>query len=216
MLGLIIKDFLIQKRILYLSAAYSLVFLMFLKTDTPMIGLFMGWSIIWFNLSSRTFALDEKNKSETILNSLPLSKVEIIVARYLSSLAFLVYATLTMSVVYLLGMRLTGLRHSNGMSMFSMMAIGLVVFSVQAGCLYPIHFRFGYLKSMYAIYLIFFIPFLSIPLLKMLSPGLKTDLAKFLLYSSDITRISLALFFSAALIGSSILVSLRLYRSREF
>ncbi|MES9697978.1 ABC-2 transporter permease [Bacillus sp. JJ927] len=71
--------------------------------------------LITISSSMILIAMDEKNKSDVIINSLPVRRKDIIIARYISSAIFIVGGMLsTMLVVFLIrGITVIGVYHPN-------------------------------------------------------------------------------------------------------
>jgi ABC-2 type transport system permease protein len=213
MFGLIIKDVLIQKRMIYISLLYMLPMIAFMKTNTPFFGFFFGVMLIWFNPVMQLFVLEEKNKSEIILNSLPLSRAEIVVSRYLSTLIFFTYAiclaSLCCGVLKLAGM-------ASDFNFGAAVLAGFGVSAFQTAVMFPIFFRWGYSKATGAILMVFFLPFFLVGvmgphLLKIYPASFRSALEL-----PDAAKAGLVLALAAILIYLSILLSIRCYKAREF
>jgi len=90
MLNLIIKDMIIQKKTFLYVLLYS-VFISFAFSSLKPIGVglyVLNPVITTYFLITYALIYDDKNKSEIILNSLPLSRVDIVISKYISIFVF--------------------------------------------------------------------------------------------------------------------------------
>lgn len=84
---LILKDFIVQWKFLMWYILYPILFYMALK-DTG--NVFVIMSVIFTVMATiKTFEADGKNESEVILNSLPISKKQIVFAKYIVAIIIL-------------------------------------------------------------------------------------------------------------------------------
>ena len=83
MANLVWKDILILKRYLWLAPLYGFFALFFFRS-MPGVGLSAGSVMVTYMLMLQAFTLDDKNHSEIMLNSLPLRRRDIVLAKYLS------------------------------------------------------------------------------------------------------------------------------------
>jgi len=85
MFNLILKDILIQKRNFLLGIFYILIMIFaFQQSGSTMLSV-IAFSYI---MVQSACAYDDKNKSDVLLNSLPLSRGTIVIARYISTFVF--------------------------------------------------------------------------------------------------------------------------------
>lgn len=213
--GLIIKDILIQKKTICLCVACIVLVPMFARTNTPLQGVFWLLAIAWYSLSIGAFFQDDKSKSETVINSLPLSKMEIVAARYLASLVFYIYGMLIMLAGYAL-LRIVGPPSPISMPWISLFLRGLAAITLLASLLFPVYFKLGIHRARG---LVFFMFFLFYPLFFWLPGQLskpKPDWIEALLGLPDALKAGLAVAFCAGLTSLSMLLSVKLYRTREF
>lgn len=83
MVNLLWKDILILKRFLWLAPLYGF-FALFVFRSMPGGALGAGTVGVTYMLMSQAITLDDKNKSDVMLNSLPLRRKDIVLAKYLS------------------------------------------------------------------------------------------------------------------------------------
>ncbi|MFJ8352449.1 ABC-2 transporter permease [Bacillus paramycoides] len=98
---LILKEFFLQKK---MFPFYFLIPILsiFRNSVEPMgiaIGLFMTCSMIIYI----SFYYEEKSKTEKVLVSLPITRKEIVIAKYISSTLFIIAGLSTTSIVVILG-----------------------------------------------------------------------------------------------------------------
>ena len=84
---LILKDFIIQWKFLIWYILYPVFFYMAL-TDTENLFIIMS-VIITIGATVKTFEADSKNKSEVIVNSLPILRKQIVFAKYIVAIIIL-------------------------------------------------------------------------------------------------------------------------------
>ncbi len=143
MLNLILKDLLVQKKSFIFTVFYSTF--VFFAFSTPVFEqtiYAMGTIAIAYILILTATALDDKNRSEIILNSLPVKRDSIIMAKYLSIFVYIVVGIATMMVVGL-ALKLLGMpinyRLVNGAELVAiLMSIGIL-----CSIYFPIYYKFG-------------------------------------------------------------------------
>lgn len=215
MLGLMIKDFLVLKWYLCLSFFFGVWMIALVRTQ-PFFTLAYfnaGWILIWFVLVRGTFAMDEHTRSEAVLNSLPLSKKEIVTGRHLTSLTLLALGFLDMLVWYIIIQVVV--HHNVTIPWISAIVVGLTTVAILTISIFPLFFKLGYMKARWIYFLvIMFIFGLSQAFSKgdAWIPAWMKTLARL----PDFLKLGLATLFFAALMQSSILFCTKLYRTRDF
>ena len=211
MLGLILKDFIILKRYIMLSFFFGVWMLAAGRPNNlPLLYFCSGWMMVWFILARGVFAMDEHIRSEALINSLPLSRREIVFGRHITSMVFAVYGFLVMAAWHLI-LKLAG---SNGRAFPWMAAVtvGLGLVALLTLVYFPILFKFGYMKTRwFSLFLIVAVVSLGSGAYRQ-RPDWMGDLLG--LSGPWIPGIVLAAF--AALMLLSILICTALYRTREF
>lgn len=156
MIGLILKDLIIQKKMLLLSLVFVAAFIvMFQKMDNPGMMAAPIMIAITYLFVTNSCALDEKNRADIIINSLPVSRTEIVGARYISVLVFLAAAAL-------LYMAETGFFRLLSLSSVLPAASPLWIFTGAATAVLilsiylPMFFSMGFTKSRIFYFVLFF------------------------------------------------------------
>jgi ABC-2 type transport system permease protein len=213
MLALMLKDFLTQKKYFYISSLFSLAGIVFLWTNAPWIGFTWPYLMIWMGLTRGAFLQDDKNQGEAIINSLPVSKTEIVFARYLSSLAFFIYAGLIMSL-FVLVLRLAGKAFGSEFPWAAIISGLLLITSIQTAITFPVYYRLGAIKANSIGVVTFMLPLPIFGLLVMLSNP-ERIIGAFMSFP-DALKLGLTVLISTVFVGFSMLLSVRLYQTREF
>src|SRR5665647_5605 len=94
MVNLVWKDLLILKRSLWLAPLYAF-FAVFAFKAMPDGGLSAATVAVTYMLMFQAFTLDNKNNSEIMLNSLPLIRKDIVLAKYLSVFLYAAFGILS-------------------------------------------------------------------------------------------------------------------------
>src|SRR6056297_77470 len=218
MLNLLKKDSMLLKRNLWIMILYSfMMFFIFARTDMNAQAIYvMGITMISYLLVMYTTAYDNMNKSDILLNSLPLKRRDIVAERYMSLFVFIALSSMLMALSGLV-MRSTGfLPGMRQISLFDFViatwSICLVVF------LYlPVYFKVGYLKAKLVNFAIFFAVFMIPTMIgKLLARG---ESPLWIRNLNSATRLQITLFMALFITIAGIasyLFSLRFYKNREF
>lgn len=219
MFNLILKDILIQKRNFLFGIAYILIMVLaFQQTG----GSMLTASVAAFSyiLVQSACAYDDKNKSDVLLNSLPLSRGTIVTARYLSVFVFaaisLFYYILLSGIIKALGLPFK----VSAVSLEGIMG-ALSALIIINGIYFPIFFKVGYIKSKIANFILLFGVFFgeTVFLQKMINYKDKAfiqTILRFFNKQSDV-RTAVEVFTGMVLLLIvSYVFSLHYYRKREF
>ncbi|HOV80278.1 MAG TPA: ABC-2 transporter permease [Bacillota bacterium] len=215
--NLILKDFMLQKKLML----FGFVYILFMVFALQKIGDSM-FAMCVFALSYMMIltscAYDDKNKTDVMLNSLPLSRTEIVLARYLSAAVFFaVTVVVYMAVVFLLNVAGTPFKDFSPTAESFTGAVLTV--SLLTGIYFPLYFKMGYIKSRYVNFVLFFGFFFGISALgDMLREGntVLSSLNNFLGNFTDARITACSLIFSVLYLAASFALSLKFYRGREF
>lgn len=217
MLTLVFKDILVQKNRLWLIVFYG-VFMHIALYSLGDIGAYGGAAVgITYIFVLGACALDDKNRSEILLNSLPISRHSLVTAKYLTSLWFLalglVVSTLAGTVAHFAGL-------DRGLVNLGTLAVIVFTGLLFISLYYPIYFLFGYLKARYYNTLLF-IAALFVPALlatKVSGVGLPAWLGYFLEWFNRSQEAMALGFLGAGLLFViiSLLISIKFYQEREF
>ena len=219
MLNLIIKDILVQKKTLLFSLGYCF-FLVFAFQTMEGVTPVAATTAVVYLLIQYSFAYEDKNKSDIMLNSLPVSRKEIVLAKYLSIFVYLGLAVLAYMVATLL---VSAIKIPIRVEFLSLqgITISLVLVSLMSSIYLPIIFRIGYLRAkmfnMILFLLFFCIPMGLASLYK--NPKYSTaidDIIRELSSWSDWQIASMLAVIALLILSFSYSISLNIYRNREF
>ena len=215
---LIVKDLLLQKKMLGAAVLYVLVFTFAFQ------GMGAGQLIAIISAVGYMFVMlgaawEEKNSSDVLWNSLPVSKRKIVGAKYLS---IPVYALIVIIVYWIVSTVLSLLGGPIAAMPLDPVSIvlGVGAVFVAASLYFPVFFAVGYTKSRYWHFILFF----GIMILGSMLPALIPEKSAWLdplvkrlpEVTSDIAGLAIFGVFVALWVGISFVVSLRLYGRREF
>ncbi|MGH4117682.1 ABC-2 transporter permease [Clostridium sp.] len=222
MFNLIIKDIAIQKKTLLYTFLYAIFApLAFSSMNLNGFALYvlppMATTYIFISFAVK---YDEKNKSEIILNSLPLKRDDIVIAKYMS---IFVFATLGLAYSILIGF----IGKFTGLSMFdssiSLLHIVLVLSSVCifSSIFFPFYFRFGFIKmNFFNVLLVMLIVFVPTTAIEYAGSNPNNIFVRninfFITNTSSFTQNSLALVIGLIFFLISLMISIRIYNNKEF
>lgn len=204
MVNLILKDVLIQKKLILIYIATIILYL-FIDVSLVKIGFLYSMAFI-----TQTFAYDEKDNANILLNSLPYTRKEIVSSKYIGSL---VYTSLFIFITSIGDFFLNG-KEVLFLWKDILLIIGLVM--VTLSFILPIIYKFKTQSLMIAVGALFGIYILII---KFLSPSLNGALRE--LIQKFMTLQETQMYFVATLtiiilyVGSWLL-SIRIYARKVF
>lgn len=228
MFNLVWKDLLLLKRYLLFASLYG-VFALFAFGSMKGAALSSGTIGASYMLLIQACAKDDKNKSEVMLNSLPLRRRDIVLAKYLS--VFLYAALAILSFLLAQGVvSVTGIPISISQISLEGIVGALVNMIVLISFYYPIYFKLGYLRSnMVGMILFFACFFLPISLAQIVhglggvgNPALRNTetimqrVVGWLQTQAGWQISSYLLALGLILMAASVRLSLRFYSRREF
>jgi len=219
MFNLILKDILVQKRTLLFGVIFMLIMILsFQQYESPMfIASVTAFSYIMVQSSC---AYDDKNKSDILLNSLPLNRSTIVTAKYISIFIFtaitIVYYILLTAIVKILELPLNVYPVSLEGIIGILFALVLI-----SGIYFPIFFKVGYIKSKIANFVLFFVVFtgggILVPeLIEDKNQAFIQGILQFLRKQSKLQVIVEIFLVMILLLVISYALSLKFYRKREF
>lgn len=218
--NLIVKDILIIKKYLFLGLIYVPVFIFaFQSLGNAMLS--AGVVGITYIFITTACANDDKNKSDILLNSLPINRFSIVLAKYFSVLLYALVGIIEYIIVAWL-ISIIGISiEVTPIHLENIFGALIAVFLIN-GIYLPLFFKFGYLKSRIINMILFLAFFFGIGiLLNQLNaiyekvPSIRSFL-EFILQQSDFM---MAIALSIILIGIasvSMSISLKVYKDREF
>ncbi|QQP12307.1 ABC-2 transporter permease [Lysinibacillus agricola] len=204
MVNLILKDVLIQKKLILFYIATIILYL-FIDVSLVMIGFLYSMAFI-----TMSFSYDEKDNANILLNSLPYTRKEIVSSKYIGSL---VHTLLIISITYIGNFFLNG-KEVLFLWKDILLIIGLV--TVALSFILPICYKFKTQSLMIGVGTLFGIYMVAI---KFFTPSLKETLKKPI--QKFMTLQETQMYFVAILtiiilyVGSW-LVSIRIYTRKVF
>ncbi len=219
MLNLILKDLLVQKKSILFVLSYCF-FLVFAFQSLEGAAPVAATTAVVYLLTQYSFAHEDKNKSETMLNSLPISRKDIVLAKYLS---IFLYIGLAMVAYMFATLVVMAVRIPVKVQFVSLQGITITLFlvSLMASMYLPIIFKFGYLKAkmfnLVMFLLFFFIPMGVVSLYQNpeYAPSIDNILNGMATWS-DWQIASLVAGISSLMMCLSYYISVGIYNNREF
>jgi len=235
MLNLVLKDFRILKSYLWIALIYGFSGLFAFSLamgDSTLNATTVGAT---YMLMERACDLDGRNNSEIIMNSLPLRRRDIVLAKYLSVFPYAALAILSFIlaqvVVSVTGIPVLGvLGPLSNISWVKFMG-AVVAVIVLVSFYYPIYFKLGHQRSKWAGMTLFFFLVFFMPLSSYLLAGeygvvrnpillniidLLGRLGRWQQTQADWQIASYMLVLALILMSASVRLSLRFYRKKEF
>ncbi|MBK5241174.1 ABC-2 transporter permease [Clostridium sp.] len=222
MFNLVVKDIAIQKKTLLYTFLYAVFApIAFFSMNLNGFALYvlppMATTYMFISFAAK---YDEKNKSEIIINSLPVKRDDIVISKYIS---IFVFATLGLVYSILVGFlgKLTGLSMFD--SSISLLHIVLVLASVCifSSIFFPFYFRFGFIKmNFFNVLLVMLIVFLPATAIEYASSNPNNIFVQKIHYfintTSSFTQNSLALVIGLIIFLISLMISIHIYNNKEF
>lgn len=204
MINLIIKDVLIQKKLILF---YIATIIIYLWAGVPSL-LFLGflYSVIFI---LNAFAYDEKDNANILLNSLPYTRKEIVSSKYIGSLIF---TTIFVFMIYVGDFLING-KDDLFIWKEMLLIIGLVMVAISF--MFPISYKFKTQYLLIALSVLFGIYMLSISLLVPINDILRELARKFLTLQETQMYVVASMTVIILFIGSWLL-SIRIYERKAF
>ena len=219
MFNLIKKDFILSRKINIFAVIYGLfIVALGLIMPEPLMSTLLyifGMTILIFITVIYTNGYDDKYKSEIILNSLPMDRKNIVRAKYMALILFIVISCGTVliftNIILKLGIASTGKGASIWNAIF-VTNISLIFYSIY----YPIYFKVGEgLRSFNTMLWILMV--IGPSVLSKLMEGLNNIGYLEKIIDIDINRINIyVLILSLIMFYMSMKISEKIYRTREF
>jgi len=221
MYSLILKDILIQKKMIWFAIGYS-VFILF-SFNSPAFAdaaYIMGAMMSSYLFIMGACAYEGKGNGEMILNSFPLRRKDVVRSRYISIFVFMFFS---LAVIGALGaiMKSIGLPYpQNYISMSDVMGVVASLLIVSAIYL-PFYYKFGYIRArvfnMIMFLIFFFVPTYLVNYIKENSEKeIVIQLANILQTMPVWQIVFLGIILMLTLMFISYLISLSVYKKRDF
>lgn len=222
MFNLIIKDIFIQKKTLIYAILYTVFFSITFYTVGPSgLGLYvLAPIVVTYMFITNAVNYDEKNKSEIILNSLPIKRAYIVISKYMSTFIFVIISSIYSILIGFIG-KSFGFPMYNISIRFLDIILVLTSVCIFSSVFFPVYFKFGYIKArIYNIMLYMVIFFLPILTFDYISKNPNTLIVQkinyFLSNTSRFTQNSLAIVTGLIFFLISLMISIRIYNNKEF
>lgn len=163
MLNLIIKDILLQKKMIPFAIGYVVFFIFFCSENYQKGSVYAVAVSLAFIFSLGAMQYDERYKAYSIIASLPITRKEIVIGRYLGTIVFTFASTLFMGIfVWCLNLfnLMPGLKNINLLDVKNIIIISFVLM----GIIIPLNYLLGTKKTRIVnvlIYITFFIALLN-------------------------------------------------------
>lgn len=222
MFNLVIKDIAIQKKTLLYALLYAIIApIAFFSMAPSGFGLYvlppMATAYLFISFAVN---YDEKNKSEIVLNSLPIKREDIVISKYISVFVFAILGIIYSIIIGFIG-KFTGLQvFARSISLLDIVLV-LTSACIFSSIFFPVYFKFGYVKmnlfNVVLAMLFIFLPSVAI--------GYATEnpnnifvrkINYFINNTSSFTQNSLALLVSLIFFLISLMISMHIYKNKEF
>jgi ABC-type transport system involved in multi-copper enzyme maturation permease subunit len=221
MFSLVVKDILIQKKSLYSMILYPLVGVLALGYS---FGISSGYIFsivsIGYVMVLAASGYDEKNKFDIVINSLPVSRDDAVIAKYLSVLVIFIIATLLTGIAGLL-VKISGLFPFVDIINVSEIISAAVTLCIYFSIYFPLNFKFGTIKMKYVnmfLYLAFYCAILAAnSVAKQGESG--AMIQRLTSFIGGLPKNSLYCLIAAVLliiVSVSINISIKIYRRKDF
>lgn len=213
-INLIKKDILVCKKYYLFSVIYIIIFAG-LFSEYGMISFIMCAIGIHYVISNTGMAFDDKYKADIMMNILPVSRKDIVLVKYLNVLINMIYVT----VLYYLAVFITSFRPIFGVQILPIdlttFLIGLLAICVFNGIESPLYYKFGYQKTRFFGFIVYFGFFGASSYLVNNIP-ISEKVINFMSNSSDLIK-GILLFLITILVSYiSYIVSTNIYRKKDF
>lgn len=219
MFNLVIKDILVQKKSILFALGYCF-FLVFAFQSLEQAGPIAANIAVVYILLINSFGYEDKNKSDIMLNSLPISRRDIVLAKYLSIFVYMGLAILAYMGSSLL---VKALRIPIDVVLLSLEGVttAFLIVALMSSIYIPIIFKFGYIRAklfnLVMFLLFFFVPTIIVNLYN--NPKYHQYFVSFFQGLSSWKNwqiASLLIALSLLILSISYLISINIYKKREF
>lgn len=219
MLILILKDLLIQKKTLLFSFLY-VVFFMFAFQKMGVTGFTVGIVAVTYQLINIACAYDDQAKAGIMLNSLPIKRSKIVLAKYLSVFVFFVIGIVVYLAVKFI-IKLVGLPLNFVPITLEGVIGALFAVAVLNGIHFPFFFKLGYIKSKVINFITFFAVFFGSMVIGDFFRGRQkpvelNNLIEVIKNQSDFRLAVYLIGIILVMLLISYVLALRFYQNREF
>lgn len=219
MFNLIIKDLLVQKKSILIAMFYILFFIFVFQS----LGELMFTSAIvafTYMLVMGAFAFDDRSRADTVLNSLPIRRRNIVLCKYLALFVFVIIGTITYLLMYNVISSLNLSIKAYPITLKGFIG-GILAVSVVNSIYFPLFFKLGYTRAKVINMVLFFSIFFGVPYLvnfitRNMDKATVFSLINFFNKQSDAVIALSLLLLSFGVLLVSYTISVNLYKWREF
>ena len=161
MLNLVLKDILIQKK----SVLFAIIYIVFFMCVFHSLGTMMSASAIvafTYILLMGAFAHDDKSKADTMLNSLPVKRESVVIAKYISLLLFLAIGAAVYIILFNI-IQIINLPLKAFPLTLECLVGALFGVSLMNSIYFPVLFKIGYTRAKVLNLILFFAFFFGVP-----------------------------------------------------
>lgn len=216
MINLIKKEFIVQKRNLIVAFLYSIFAIFVFQSFEGGAFIVSGVAVTYLLFMNVSF-LEEKNKTDIIINSLPIKRKDVVLAKYLAVIVFTIYAIIAYWIdSFILKLFPLPLKIQS-VSLTGIISIIFLV-GLMTSLYIPLNYKFGYSKlkiiATFLFLAMFFVPNL---LILYVQENPDTEIVKLFsnLLSSDWIISIFLLSVTLVLSMISYFISLRIYRNKD-
>lgn len=155
MLNLIFKDIIVQKRSLLFMLFYLIICVFSFKSMPTGTFLYLVTITLIFFLITGSYSYDERNKSDLVISSLPITRKEIIISKYISIIIYNAVALCIMTI-FMFGVKILNLSLSTQFFTLNDVLNVFISSLVLASIMFPIYSKFGFTKSRIITFIIYF------------------------------------------------------------
>jgi ABC-2 type transport system permease protein len=224
MVNLIIKDILILKKSLLIGAIYPVIF-MFAYQEAGIAAFLVSVVAVTYILVLTACAYDDKNKSDILLNSLPIGRNLVVLSRYLSVYVFSLVGVIFYMAAYVL-VNVANIPVKTSLLTIESVIAALFSVTLTNSIYFPVYYKMGYAKSKIVNFILFFSVFIGVNTLSGLIKKYSVEgtatgkfiesALEFLAGLSDL-QIALGIVIIMLIIVSiSYRLSLKFYKNKEF
>lgn len=219
MIQLILKDILLQKkRLLYFPLLYNIFSIVILQDF--FLPYLVGGIVVPYLMLLTAIVYEDINKSEIVINSLPIKKEKIIMSRYLSTFVYLVISILSYLLILFL-VDIFNLPFAVDLITIPGIVDILIGLGIIVSIYLPIFYKYGYVKGR-LLHTLFTVAALLLPttIVKIIKEN--PELVFFKSFITFIQGLSVGklsfiiLIFTLLIMTISFYISLSFYKRREF
>ncbi|QAA34845.1 ABC-2 transporter permease [Clostridium manihotivorum] len=216
MINLVFKDLLIQKKSIYIAILYGFIFSFIFSRGSAPNGIFIAVpSVIAYLFISYACAYDDKSSSDLMLNSLPINRRDIVYAKYLSIIVYLLIS-ISISFIFTALVKYSGFSTLNRLMTFEDVLGCFASIIFLSSIYFPIYFKLGYLKSRYiSMFLMLGAIFIPTAIFNLLGNNIGVDIINYLSTLSENVLKLMILLVLLVIWSLSLTISMNIYLKKD-